>query len=302
MFGGDIKLLESKRDINAQADFFTTRIYPYTKEILDGDVYSKRATEPHFVRNEILKCRKLLKHNGFSDKLLIVTEWNTSFSERNCYNDSCAKAAHAVAHMIDSIGFNVLMCYHQGSDYLSQYFDTNAFLSGAGGMVTKDGVAKPVWYAFAFMNTLYPYITAKGDHYLITENNKNASRIVLCNPKAFSHSYYLKSESEIQAEDLDEIFENSFDESTQITLCDIPNGEYLIRREILKTSRANVQTEWKNMGYAEALSLSDIEYMKHVCRPVIYSEKKNATNNKLSLCFDVHAHEIVKISIVKIAQ
>ncbi len=301
-FGGDINLLEDKLETDARADFYTAKIFPYAREVLDGDVYSRRTTEPHFVKKEIQRCRKLLEHKNQGDKLLLVSEWNTSVSERNSYNDSCAKAAHVVSHMIDSIGLNVLMCYHQGSDYLSQYYDTNAFLTGASGMVTKDGVPKPVWYAFSFMNRLYPNIAAKGVHYLITENNKNAFKMVLCNPKAFSHTYYLKSESEIKAEDLNEIFENLEDESTEITLRNISDGEYLIKREILKTARANVQTEWRNMGYAENLSLTDIEYMKHVCRPIIYSEKKNVKNRSLDLCFNLHAHELAIISVVKIAQ
>lgn len=301
-FGGDINLLEHKLETGTEADFYTVKIFPYTREVLDGDVYSRRTTEPHFVKKEIQKCRKLLELKNQGDKLLLVSEWNTSVSERNSYNDSCAKAAHAVAHMIDSIGLHVLMCYHQGSDYLSQYYDTNAFLTGASGMVTKDGVAKPVWYAFSFMNRLYQNIVAKGEHFIITENNKNAFKMILCNPKAFSHSYYLKSESEITADDLDDIFENSEDESTEITICNIPDGEYLVKREILKTARANVQTEWKNMGYAENLSLADIDYMKHVCRPIVYSEKKSAKNNSINLCFNLRAHEITIISVVKIAQ
>ena len=111
-------------------------------------------SDDHFVRRDLNAYRALLEEVGYPDTPVWVSEWNTSLSERNIYNDSCAKACHMLTQMVDVAGDLAQMNYSGISDCPAQYFDSAVPLTGATGLMTKDGLMKPAYYALEFWGML----------------------------------------------------------------------------------------------------------------------------------------------------
>ncbi len=299
-FGGDLSLITAagrEAGISRVPDFVTAQIYPFVERDEGTEVYFNRTTDPDFLYSEIMNIRKTLMEYGFPHMPVVVTEWNTSISERNYYNDSCAKAAHIVFNLLQCMGTEQLVCYRHGSDFQSQYFDALKPLFGANGLVSKDGILKPVCFSLYFLHSLYGSVCARTDNYVVTSNQKGSYYILACNPRKFSHNYYLKQESEISVDDLDNIFEAKGEIKLRIRLSHVRNGCYQIRKQVIRNDAGSVLFEWKNMGMPDSLEPRDVDYLKRICCPRISFSQREAVENVLEISLNLQEDEVTLIHV-----
>ncbi|WP_099469759.1 GH39 family glycosyl hydrolase [Konateibacter massiliensis] len=289
--------LEFWKESSCEPDFLTTYIYPYSKQGPEKEIYAKRMTDWQFAPKMLEDYERFLKELHYPQKDVYITEWNTSISERNYYNDSCAKAAHVAHQLIQLAGKTKLLAYFQVSDLLAQYYDVKEPLVGATGLLTRDGIPKPVFYTYLFMGRLGSNLVARGEQYLVTTNGKNKYYILLCNPKRFNHTYYLKAENEITVDDLEDIFENYEPLTLEFELSNVKNGSYHIKKHILNEEYGSILNEWKNLGYVGEVNKEDIDYLKTICRPHIYRCTAEVTNESLAISVELKAHEVMLLTI-----
>ena len=145
-------------------DFLTFISYPYRVRKKDGLEYDllKVESDLHFVRYDLDRYNALLKSVGYPSTPIWISEWNTSLSERNIYNDSCGKACHMLVQMTDAAGRPEMMAYGNISDCISQYYDSVSPLIGATGLLTRDGLMKPAYYAMEFWAKLGDQLVKRG--------------------------------------------------------------------------------------------------------------------------------------------
>lgn len=299
-FGGDLTLITDNSEGTEGRripDFVTAQIYPFVENDEGAEVYFNRTTDSDFLYSEIMNMRKTLMEYGFPHMPIIVTEWNTSISERNYYNDSCAKAAHILFNLLQCMNTGQMICYRHGSDFQSQYFDALKPLFGANGLVTKDGIPKPVFFSLYFLHSIYSSVCAKGDNYVVTSNQKGEYYILACNPRKFSHNYYLKQESEIEVEDLENIFEKTGTIHLRFHLSHIRNGYYQLIKQMVRSDAGNVLFEWENMGMPDSLGSRHVDYLKRICCPRISFARKEARKNVLDFSLDLKEDEVVLMHI-----
>lgn len=79
------------------------------------------------------------------------------------------------------IGKVSLEGYWLGSDLFSQYYDTKSLLNGGCGLISKDGIYKPSFYAFQFFNRLGSYILSHDEYSVVTASMNDNYNIVCCN-------------------------------------------------------------------------------------------------------------------------
>lgn len=293
--GGSIELLKNEKTI---PDFVTYKIYPYGTYTYEKDVYSSRITDSCFIEKEIKKIRRDLENIGYPDMKLVVTEWNTSISERNAYNDSCGKAAHIMAHLVKLEGEKCILCYQHGSDFLSQYMDTTSPLVGGNGLLTKDGIYKPVFYSFLFMNQMKGKIIKKGDNYLVTCNRENEYYILVFQPENFSHVYYLNKESQITEDMLDHIYEDQMEQRIGFEILNCQKRKYRMKTWYMTMEEGSVLHEWRKMGKPDQMSSDEVKHMRALCRPRIYKKTGEILNEQFEFDIVLKAHQITLIQII----
>jgi beta-xylosidase len=289
--------LEGWKTSDCKPDFMTTYIYPYTKQGAEREIYAKRMTDTQFALKMLEGYDRFLKELDYPETDLYVTEWNTSVSERNYYNDSCAKAAHVAYQLIQLEGRCNMLAYWHVSDLLAQYYDVKEPLVGATGLLTKDGIPKPVFFTYLFMQKSGKYLVERGEQYLVTTNGKGKYYILLCNPKRFNHTYYLKAENEITVNDLEDIFEDTDLLTMQFALEGLKNDTYHIKKQILNEAYGSILNEWSNLGYTSEMKKEDVSYLKTICRPHIYMNEQKTADGKLGLEVELKAHEVMLITI-----
>ena len=284
-------------------DFLTFISYPYQVEFREkndaGIQYNLLSidSDSHFLRRDLESYYKLLRQIDYPKTPVWVSEWNTSLSERNIYNDSCAKACHILTQMLDIAGKVERMSYYSISDCPSQSFDSGAPLIGATGLITRDGVCKPVYYAMEFWELLGDKLLAKGEHYIVTSQNKDAYQILAFNAKEFSYSYHMKEEDQLQAQELPFIFRNSDNLELSFEFRNIREGKHKICIHRVCETSGNVLAEWGKLGYAQELLRSEISYLKKICIPRMEVYYQEVEDDMLRLDVKLEANEIALIQI-----
>lgn len=262
-----------------QPNFLSVYSYPYT--IFSIDKGKNQTTDREFLKNNLIKIRALMEETHFPTKELHVSEWNFTISNRNVLNDSCMKGAYMVKNMIDSISLADILGYWTGSDLYADYYDSKFLLNGSSGLLSKDGIPKPAYYAFEFMNQLGKYVRKTGDYYIVTDNGHDNWRIVCHNLKSLNYRYGLMQEDEISVFEQNNIFTDIKKTRLHFELSVKRNGNYILRIYSVNHKYGSIQDEWIAMSVPEELSQEDIFYLKRIMTPHMNIMYINVDNNRL---------------------
>lgn len=166
-----------------------------------------------------------------------------------------------------------LMAYWHALDVYSEYYDTDMILNGDSGLISRDGVAKPSYYAFVFLNKLLPNVIAKEENLLATTNGKGRYVIACHNFKRLSSQYVFTEEDQIKVEELNNYTEDSEPLKLKFVLDHVRNGNYLVKCFYINRENGSAQDIWKRMEYAKGLAKDEMEYLKRSASPRV--EMKN---------------------------
>jgi len=277
-------------------EFLTFYVYPYEKTT--RNVIRNRSTDPNYLRNTIMYLRNVLKNTSLKSKELYVTEWNMTSYNKNVINDSCYKGAYIVKNLIDCVGLADSIGYWVGSDLYGDYIEDTFFIHGSCGLLTKNGIRKPAWYAFDFMNSLGKYLYDKGENYIITRDNNNNWYIVCHNLKKLCLEYYLRTEESIEISEVNDLFDDNRRLNLNFEIEAEQNEKYRVKILSINKHHGSVQDEWLRMQKPQQLDTEDIEYLKSICIPSIRVQNITEQRGKIFLNTQLEPNEIQLIEIV----
>lgn len=282
-------------------DFLSFMSYPYrieTKEKLDTYKLLEMEVDQKFIKEDLEDYKLVMCQVDYPDTPIWITEWNTSLSERNSYNDSCAKAAHMLSQMTGLAGEVEGMCYWSISDCHARYFDKKEPLVGATGLLTKDGLCKPSYYAYEFWSFVGQKVIAKGEDYLISSRSRNEYNLILFHPQKFNEIYRTYTENEIGVKELPYIFENRERKWYSFLLKNLQNGMKKISIYHICEEEGNILAEWGKLGYLDSLNQFETEYLKKRCIPRMEVIRRKVTNQNLKLELELEPNEICLVFVL----
>lgn len=250
-----------------QPKFLSFYSYPYVHGEFDDIKVNKISTDRSYLLNYADKVTEIKEITGYENIPIHISEWNSTISNRNVLNDSCYKGAYLMKNLIDNIGKVELIGYWFLSDVFADYYDTNYILNGSSGLVTKDGIPKPAYYAVEFMNRLGNKILAKGEYFIVTETGLDEIKIACHNYKFLNHRYFMTSEDNVKIQDLDHYYEDTDPRTLSFRLKVQKNGPYVIRTHTINRDHGSVQDEWLRMHCPVDLIKEEVGYLNHVCVP-----------------------------------
>ncbi len=289
----DVELLKNLKEwktLGFVPDFLSLSAYPYNIE-------SERTSAENFIGERADDLRALAKSIDYPVKKLYVTEWNMTVSNRNLINDSCYKGAMILSNIIRSIGHVDISAYWLGSDAFSEYFDSKAVLYGGTGLISKDTIRKPAFYAFNFLKRLKKYLIDQGDDYVITGDNDGSYTMICHNMKTLGHFYHLKDEEYITTDDFNKIFVDRSDKEIKIKFVNIEPGHYEIKTRALSPEYGSVLDEWIRWGCVKDLKKEETSYLERVSTPKVSIRQAEAEFDFLNFEIPLTANEIALIEI-----
>lgn len=297
------RFMRQCREKNCIPDFLSFGLFPYIPhENEEGMPYS-RCPDPNYEREQIDMLRKRMKTNGLGDCPLYIGEWNNSVSNRNFVNDSCFRGLYICKKMNEIWDSVDVINAWTGSDWVSSYYDSYSLANGGIGLMTKDGIRKPAFYAMAFLNRLADLLVAKGDNYIITKSQNGSLDIICYNMNWYSVNYYLEPEDENQPENLDSVFT----ESKEITLHFqlehmMDNCEYMMKKRSVSRKQGSILDEWAAFNYEKNLERQDVKYLQDICIPGLTMEHLQSEDGKLNLEITLGKQEFVYCHIFRVEE
>ncbi len=280
---------------NIFPDIVTMRVFMDLEPQLMKDVVYQKEHDFLYARQFVERIVKMVRDEGLACEFCI-SEWSNSVSNRTMIQDSCARGTTVInfvsgmSELVDMMGF-----WH-GTDAIDVFYDTKKLIYGGGGLLTKDGIKKPSFYAFQFLNRLGGKLLKIGNNYIITRDSSERIVCLFYNKREYSCFYYFKNETEHK--DLSKLFQSEEKVILEFEITDMErDGEYLIKEEVVNSSSGSIQDEWKILGNQEELGKPEIQYLKSICIPRIYMKNFICVEGKLRFRIELEPHEIRLIHI-----
>ena len=289
----ELQLSEAIRKMKREGifpDVVTVRVFLDLEHALMKDVSYQREKDFLYARQFVERIIQMVRGENLSCKICI-SEWSNSVANRAMIQDSCARGTTVINFVAGMSKLVDMMGFWHATDAVDVFYDTKKLIFGGGGILTKDGIKKPSYYAFRFLYQLGGEVLKSGRNYIIT---RDASGRIVClffNKREYSYSYYLKEETEHS--DLSQLFQSEENVILELELTDMErNGEYLIKEEVVNSKSGSIQDEWKILGNQEELRKSEIQYLKNICIPRIYMKQFICTEGRLRFHVELEPHEM----------
>ncbi len=282
-------------------DFIAYLLFPYVNPNQEDKNASKefvRTFDESFEYQMIKMMRENMNRSGLKDVALYISEWNMTVSVRNVLNDSCFRGACFCRKMQEIAEEVDMLAMWLGSDWISNYFDASSIAYGGGGLITKDRIRKPIFFAMRLMNRLYDEIVASGPNYIVTKSGNNDLQVVCFNVGWYGANFFLKAEDQLKPEDLN----TEFDDGGAITLNlefegMSENCEYIIKKRSVNNEHGNFLELWKDFDYSTSLERNDVKYLQEICIPSLGLLREKSKNGKLSVSLPLQPQEVCNLHI-----
>ncbi|UPO91070.1 helix-turn-helix domain-containing protein [Niallia sp. Man26] len=291
------ELLEMWKKYKEYPDFLSLTCYPYQLEWESNVYYEKKSTDMFFIQNNLDTLRDAMQLSSFPKVPIHVSEYNLTLSNRNPINDHCAKGAFLIQNAISTIGSADIFGHWLGTDIYADLHDSQSFLFGGCGLLTKTGVPKPSFYALSFLKQLDKKIYKSEPNYVITGNSRGSFKILCHNFKKLNFNYYLMDESNIDVRSLAHLFEDNEPLNIKIRINNVENGVYIIKTSLVNNEYGSVQDELTRLNSEGELSLSEQDYLKRISTPRISSTSITVESKVLEINVQLKPNEFRYLNI-----
>ena len=279
-------------------DFLSMILFPY-EPTQDYQSFS-RAPDPMFEEHMLRKVRADLVTLGLENLPIHVSDWNLSLSTRNYINDSCYRGAYLASRaglMMQNTEICIMWVL---SDWVSSHFDSRHILNGGGGLLSRDSIRKPAWFALQCMSRLGQSLLYSDQHLVVTMCTPDDYMILASNSMPFDVSYYLINEDEIRPEDVEHCIMKGEPLTLRLTLSGLAEGgEYIIKTRSVSRQHGSILDEWQRLRCESQLERADIKYLQGVCVPYMSMERKTAEGDRLNVTIRLDDQEFCLLHIYR---
>lgn len=261
-------------------DFVSFPLLPYVPA-RDGSGFGQNP-DPAYELTQLREIHDLISRI-FSQKIPIyVSDWNLSVSNRNVLNDSCMRGAYFCNKAYAIMEYAEVCCIWFASDWISNYYDTRNILSGCGGLLTRDSIRKPAYYAAQFLGRLDEHVLAADEQMIVTMKDRRSFTILCSNHVHLNVTYYLRPEDEITPDGLDTVVVSDEGRTIDLELYGLDDGmEYVVKTRSVSKNYGSIQDEWKRFGYESQLEREDVKYLREICVPHMSMSRAIVRGGKL---------------------
>jgi len=137
-------------------DFVTTHSYGVEHGFFDenGESDTKLSSSPGAIIGDVRRVREHIEASSMPGLPLHFTEWSTSYTPRDSVHDSYHSAAYILTKLKESTGSLQSMSYWAFSDLFEEPGPPTAPFQGGFGLLNPQGIRKPAYFAYRYLNRL----------------------------------------------------------------------------------------------------------------------------------------------------
>jgi beta-xylosidase/AraC-like DNA-binding protein len=258
--------------------------------------------EKHENVKRVTWAKEFIQSFDPSIKKFFVTEWNLDFSSRNRLHDSLIKAPFILQNSVDAIGVMDVLCYWLASDVSVEYGDSSTMLFGGPGLLSRNGIRKPCFFAYHFLSMLGPVLLVKGEGYIVTSKSENNYAVILFNYKYISNQSRLRNDYHEPERDPQEFLEDTENLTVNLRISGTQPGRYKVIQHILNTRSGSIYDAWKRLSSVDELSDSETSWLEQTCVPALQIDFISDAEGRILLDFELEANEVRFLEISRILE
>lgn len=243
------------RKNNLPVDFISTHPYPMDMQYRGKTVHRS----VNSTRDDLRLLRKMVDSSPYPKAEIHLTEWSSSPSSRDHTHDSLPAAAYVVKCNLDSIGLVDSLSYWTFTDVFEEQGAGDTIFHGGFGMINYQGIPKPVFHGYRFLNALGDELLAQTDGAVITRDQKSNRVVAMAYNYPSDVTSALPSTSSL--DEADALAAKGDPQQMSITLTGLPPNAP-IEVETLDADHGNAVRAWEKMAQPPAPTREQTEALR----------------------------------------
>jgi xylan 1,4-beta-xylosidase len=242
-------------------DFVSTHSYGVGQGYLDeyGNTGTVLSKDPMSVSGDVLQSRKEISESSKPNLELHYTEWSASYTPADPIHDSYHEAAYVLQKLRQSGDAVNSMSYWVFTDIFEEPGPRFEPFHGGFGMLTTQGINKPVFYAYQFLNQLGPTELVNQDAASIACKDEAGNIQVL----AWDFTYTLPDSTNNQQYYVRDLPSQSKGK-LKINLNGLPDGNYSLLVYQVGYRINDAYTAYYDLGRPQQLTKDQVEHIKRL--------------------------------------
>jgi xylan 1,4-beta-xylosidase len=288
------EFLAHVKESGAPIAFVTTHTYGVVGGFLDENGKSdvKLSAAPDAIVGDVRRVRAQIAASPFPDLPLYFSEWSTSYTPVDPVHDSYISAAYILSKLKACEGLAQGMSYWTYSDLFEEPGPPPAAFYGGFGLVSRDGIRKPAFFAYKYLHALAGETISSSDPQSMLSTDGEKVTAVLWDfeqpvQATSNRPFYTRVIPAHAAAPVD------------LKLTHLKPGNY--RVEIFRTGyHANdAYTAWLEMGAPKNLTAPQIAHLNYLTRDAPESDDgmRVGPNGMLVVQVPMRSNDIVLVTV-----
>ncbi len=280
-------------------DFISTHTYPTDFAFDPNGNFKGQSRSVDSTRADLEYLRKLIDKSPFPEAEIHITEWNSSASDKDCSRDYVPEAVFIVKTNIESSHLVDTLCYWTFTDIFEEIGPGQSMFHGGFGLINLQGIVKPSFHAYRFLNSLGDEEILRKDGCIITRRSSDETISILAYnypvdqvPSAVPMSVYPDRSIIEDIQKKGETFLIS------IELSDL-KGDTRFIVETLDESHGSAIHYWEDMRCPETPSREQTELLKRVAMETKKEIICADTGGNLNLQREIKPWTVISVRQIK---
>jgi xylan 1,4-beta-xylosidase len=289
-----VPFLAYAKEQGLPVDFITTHSYGVDGGFLDekGEDDRKLSPSPDSIIGDVKRVRQQIESSAFPGLPLYITEWSTSYNPRDIVHDSYISAPWILTKLKGTKGLAQAMSYWTYSDLFEEAGPPPAPFHGGFGLLTPEGVRKPAFFAYKYLNALKGQEIPSRDAATLAAADGAKTSVLVWDwqqpeQKQTNRNFFGKPVPATEAREV------------QLRLGHLTPGTY--RLQVRRTGfRANdAQTAWLEMGSPKSLDASQLKRLQDLTtdKPELERTVAVKADGRLSWKLPMRSNDIVLVTM-----
>ncbi len=278
-------------------DFITTHAYGVDSGFLDehGQQDTWLSASPDAIVGDVRRVRAQIEASHLPGLPLFFTEWSTSYNPRDKVHDSYMSAAYVLDKLRGSRGLAQSMSYWTYTDLFEEPGPPDAPFHGGFGLMTREGIRKPVWFAYKYLAALQGREIPGDDAQTWAATDGRGIQVLAWDWRApaqtvSNRSYFGKPQPARPAGRL------------TIELRQVPPGRYRVQRHRTGFHANDAQSAYLEAGSPKALDTGMLADLRRRTADLPESEHELTVgaDGAAVVSLDLRTHDVVLVSLQRV--
>lgn len=274
-------------------DFVTTHTYGVDGGFLDengeGDIKLSRNADS--VVGDVRRVRAEIEASTRPGLPLFFTEWSTSYNPRDPIHDDYLGASYVLTKLRESEGLVQGMSYWAFSDLFEEPGPQTKPFDGGFGLMTPQGVRKPTWFAYKYLNSLGDRELATGDDQVIATLDGDRLQVL-------AWRWELPDQPVSNRPFFRQVREAAPAAPLAIEVSGLTPGEHAVSVRRVGFRANDAYTAWLEMGSPGALDAAQLARLQDLTRDLPEAHRINVgAEGRGRLVLPMRVHDVVLVEI-----